>query len=180
MVCQLAFPYISGEIFGANLNMPRVNLGLLHSLTLSSTRLAVHAIIHRGQSLFVSPLLLCMYGWKNLDHRLSGWFWHQWLMIAALTYNASSLQEPKQFNDFLHQLCKFCLENDLRSFCDFLASKGITLISKAEAIDRYQIFPPHPPLFVLLPLGLAGTRCSCIVLFTRAATSRRKRPEAFW
>ncbi|KAF8028416.1 hypothetical protein BT93_E1122 [Corymbia citriodora subsp. variegata] len=48
--------------------------------------------------------------------------------------------EPKQFNDFLHQLCKFCLGNDLRSFCDFLASKGITLISKAEAIDSYHSF----------------------------------------
>ncbi|KAK3429923.1 hypothetical protein EUGRSUZ_E01421 [Eucalyptus grandis] len=44
-------------------------------------------------------------------------------------------QEPKQFNDFLHQLCKFCLQNDLRSFCDFLATKGITLISKTEAAD---------------------------------------------
>ncbi|KAK2632044.1 hypothetical protein EUGRSUZ_L02075 [Eucalyptus grandis] len=43
------------------------------------------------------------------------------------------VQEPKQFNDFLHQLCKFCLQNDLRSFCDFLATKVFMLISKTEA-----------------------------------------------
>ncbi|XP_018722699.1 ATP-dependent DNA helicase 2 subunit KU80-like isoform X2 [Eucalyptus grandis] len=45
------------------------------------------------------------------------------------------LEELKQFNDFLHQLYKFCLQNDLRSFCDFLATKVFTLISKTKATD---------------------------------------------
>ncbi|XP_057501213.1 ATP-dependent DNA helicase 2 subunit KU80 isoform X1 [Actinidia eriantha] len=44
-------------------------------------------------------------------------------------------QEPKQFNDFLRHLCKFCQEKDLNTFCDFLASKGVTLVTKTEAID---------------------------------------------
>ncbi|KAI8024897.1 ATP-dependent DNA helicase 2 subunit KU80 [Camellia lanceoleosa] len=44
-------------------------------------------------------------------------------------------QEPKQFNDFLRHLCKFCQEKDLNTFCELLASKGVTLISKNEAID---------------------------------------------
>ncbi|XP_030551953.2 ATP-dependent DNA helicase 2 subunit KU80 isoform X1 [Rhodamnia argentea] len=56
-------------------------------------------------------------------------------LLVALRKGCILEQEPKQFNDFLHQLCKFCLEHDLRSFCDFLASKGITLISKTEAVD---------------------------------------------
>ncbi|KAF5953009.1 hypothetical protein HYC85_010953 [Camellia sinensis] len=45
-------------------------------------------------------------------------------------------QEPKQFNDFLRHLCKFCQEKDLNTFCELLASKGVTLISKNEATDR--------------------------------------------
>ncbi|KAK7390110.1 hypothetical protein VNO78_25409 [Psophocarpus tetragonolobus] len=44
-------------------------------------------------------------------------------------------QEPKQFNDFLKRLCNFCKEKDLSSFCEYLASKELTLISKTEAID---------------------------------------------
>ncbi|RDX72569.1 ATP-dependent DNA helicase 2 subunit KU80, partial [Mucuna pruriens] len=44
-------------------------------------------------------------------------------------------QEPKQFNDFLKHLCNFCQEKNLHSFCEYLASKGFTLISKTEAID---------------------------------------------
>ncbi|CAL5382799.1 unnamed protein product [Camellia sinensis] len=44
-------------------------------------------------------------------------------------------QEPKQFNDFLRHLCKFCQEKDLNTFCELLASKGVTLISKNEATD---------------------------------------------
>jgi hypothetical protein len=47
------------------------------------------------------------------------------------------LQEPKHFNDFLHHLSNFCREKDLDSFCEFLASKKLTLISKTEAIDRF-------------------------------------------
>ncbi|XP_019447234.1 PREDICTED: ATP-dependent DNA helicase 2 subunit KU80-like isoform X1 [Lupinus angustifolius] len=44
-------------------------------------------------------------------------------------------QEPKQFNDFLRHLCNFCQEKNLRSFCEYLASKGLTLISNKEAVD---------------------------------------------
>ncbi|KAM3264469.1 ATP-dependent DNA helicase 2 subunit KU80 [Capsicum annuum] len=44
-------------------------------------------------------------------------------------------QEPKQFNDFLCHLSKFCQEKDLRSFCQYLTSNDITLITKAEAPD---------------------------------------------
>ncbi|KAG5538554.1 hypothetical protein RHGRI_019214 [Rhododendron griersonianum] len=45
-------------------------------------------------------------------------------------------QEPKQFNDFLRHLYKFCQEKDLNNFCEFLASKGVSLITKTEAVDR--------------------------------------------
>ncbi|CAA3001488.1 ATP-dependent DNA helicase 2 subunit KU80 [Olea europaea subsp. europaea] len=44
-------------------------------------------------------------------------------------------QEPKQFNDFLHHLVKFCQEKDLKSLGEYLASPEITLISKKEAPD---------------------------------------------
>ncbi|XP_020219252.1 ATP-dependent DNA helicase 2 subunit KU80 isoform X1 [Cajanus cajan] len=44
-------------------------------------------------------------------------------------------QEPKQFNDFLRHLCNFCREKKLNSFCDYLASEGLALIPKTEAID---------------------------------------------
>ncbi|XAR63164.1 DNA helicase [Bertholletia excelsa] len=44
-------------------------------------------------------------------------------------------QEPKQFNDFLHDLCKFCQEKNLNSFCELLVSKGVSLITKKEAED---------------------------------------------
>ncbi|XP_022891126.1 ATP-dependent DNA helicase 2 subunit KU80-like [Olea europaea var. sylvestris] len=44
-------------------------------------------------------------------------------------------KEPKQFNDFLHHLVKFCQEKDLKRFGEYLASLEITLISKKEAPD---------------------------------------------
>ncbi|CAJ1949838.1 unnamed protein product [Sphenostylis stenocarpa] len=44
-------------------------------------------------------------------------------------------QEPKQFNDFLKHLCNFCQEKSLNSFCQYLTSKELTLISKTEAVD---------------------------------------------
>ncbi|KAK3036017.1 hypothetical protein RJ639_030718 [Escallonia herrerae] len=56
-------------------------------------------------------------------------------LLAALRNGCILEQEPKQFNDFLRQLCKFCQENNLGSFCESLASKGITLITKNEAQD---------------------------------------------
>lgn len=49
------------------------------------------------------------------------------------------MQEPKQFNDFLRYLCKFCKEKKLGSFHDFLASKELTLITKTEAADRLKL-----------------------------------------
>ncbi|KAK9103571.1 hypothetical protein Sjap_020825 [Stephania japonica] len=55
--------------------------------------------------------------------------------LIALRKGCIVEQEPKQFNDFLRQLCKFCQENDLASFCKFLVSKQIMLIPKTEAID---------------------------------------------
>ncbi|XP_039164326.1 ATP-dependent DNA helicase 2 subunit KU80-like isoform X1 [Eucalyptus grandis] len=59
------------------------------------------------------------------------------VVVGVLTPNVSDNDhvELKQFNDFLHQLYKFCLQNDLRSFCDFLATKVFTLISKTKATD---------------------------------------------
>ncbi|KAF8388549.1 hypothetical protein HHK36_027224 [Tetracentron sinense] len=47
--------------------------------------------------------------------------------------------EPKQFNEFLRHLCKFCQEKQLSSFCEFLASKQIMLIIKTEAIGRKKV-----------------------------------------
>ncbi|GMH00585.1 hypothetical protein Nepgr_002424 [Nepenthes gracilis] len=55
--------------------------------------------------------------------------------LVALRKGCVLEQEPKQFNDFLHYLCKFCRGHDLSDFCDFLASKGMTLITKTEAAD---------------------------------------------
>ncbi|KAF1868103.1 hypothetical protein Lal_00018619 [Lupinus albus] len=44
-------------------------------------------------------------------------------------------QEPKQFNDFLRHLRNFCRQKNLRSFCQYLSSKGLTWISNREAVD---------------------------------------------
>lgn len=55
--------------------------------------------------------------------------------VVSLRKGCILEQEPRQFNDFLHQLCKFCQGKDINSFIEFLASKEITLISKTEADD---------------------------------------------
>ncbi|XP_060218825.1 ATP-dependent DNA helicase 2 subunit KU80 [Lycium barbarum] len=55
--------------------------------------------------------------------------------LVALRKGCILEQEPKQFNDFLCHLCKFCQEKDLRSFCQYLTSHEITLITKSEAPD---------------------------------------------
>ncbi|KVH91330.1 Ku70/Ku80 beta-barrel domain-containing protein [Cynara cardunculus var. scolymus] len=55
--------------------------------------------------------------------------------LVALRRGCVIEQEPKQFNNFLHHLYRFCQEKDLSSFCEFLASKDITLITKTEAED---------------------------------------------
>ncbi|GAB2274418.1 ATP-dependent DNA helicase II subunit 2 [Dionaea muscipula] len=44
-------------------------------------------------------------------------------------------QEPKEFNDFLNYLSKYCLKNEQSDFCELLASQGIKLITKTEAVD---------------------------------------------
>ncbi|PKI67105.1 hypothetical protein CRG98_012526 [Punica granatum] len=59
---------------------------------------------------------------------------HQEILSPDFTPNPV-LEEPKQFNDFMRLLCGFCQKNDLQSFCDMLASEGLTLISKTEAAD---------------------------------------------
>ncbi|CAM8926500.1 unnamed protein product [Rhodiola kirilowii] len=56
--------------------------------------------------------------------------------LQALRKGCILEQEPKQFNDFLQNLCRFCQEKDLKSFCDLLVSKGVLLITKTEAADR--------------------------------------------
>ncbi|KAF6138257.1 hypothetical protein GIB67_019427 [Kingdonia uniflora] len=48
-------------------------------------------------------------------------------------------QEPKQFNDFLRHISKFCQEKHISSFTNFLASKQIMLITNAEAADRFAL-----------------------------------------
>ncbi|XP_054815286.1 ATP-dependent DNA helicase 2 subunit KU80 isoform X2 [Prosopis cineraria] len=55
--------------------------------------------------------------------------------LISLRKGCVLVQEPELFNKFLRHLCNFCREKDLRSFCDYLASAGLTLISKAEAVD---------------------------------------------
>ncbi|KAF5189380.1 Atp-dependent dna helicase 2 subunit ku80 [Thalictrum thalictroides] len=55
--------------------------------------------------------------------------------LVALRKGCLLEQEPKQFNDSLRHIVKFCQEKSLTSFCELLASKHVTLITKAEAVD---------------------------------------------
>ncbi|KAI3982627.1 hypothetical protein MKX01_031366 [Papaver californicum] len=55
--------------------------------------------------------------------------------LLALRKGCILEQEPKQFNDFLRHLCKFCSDKYLSSFCNFLASKRMKLISNTESSD---------------------------------------------
>nr|XP_043625267.1 ATP-dependent DNA helicase 2 subunit KU80 [Erigeron canadensis] len=55
--------------------------------------------------------------------------------LVALRRGCVIEQEPKQFNNFLRHLYRFCQEKDLSSFCDFLSSKDVTFITKTEAED---------------------------------------------
>ncbi|KAI9182708.1 hypothetical protein LWI28_028090 [Acer negundo] len=56
-------------------------------------------------------------------------------LFVALRKGCILEQEPKQFNEFLCRICKFCHEKNLGSFCDLLASKELSLVTKSEAID---------------------------------------------
>ncbi|CAK8575064.1 unnamed protein product [Lathyrus sativus] len=55
--------------------------------------------------------------------------------LVALRKGCILEQEPNQFNNFLKHLCNFCQEKKLQSFCEYLATKRLTLIPKTEAID---------------------------------------------
>ncbi|WCJ22843.1 ATP-dependent DNA helicase 2 subunit KU80 [Euphorbia peplus] len=55
--------------------------------------------------------------------------------LVALRKGCICEQEPKQFNDFLRYLITYCQKKNLGNFCEFLTSKGMTLISKSEAVD---------------------------------------------
>lgn len=68
------------------------------------------------------------------SHRCS--YNHGCIELDQLSYENFLVQEPKQFNDFLRHLCKFCETHNLTSFLESLASKEIMLINKTEAADR--------------------------------------------
>ncbi|CAH9096865.1 unnamed protein product, partial [Cuscuta europaea] len=55
--------------------------------------------------------------------------------LVALRNGCILEQEPKQFNDVLRDLYKFCKGKDISNFCDHVISRGITLITKIEAPD---------------------------------------------
>ncbi|CAL5211059.1 unnamed protein product [Lathyrus oleraceus] len=55
--------------------------------------------------------------------------------LVALRKGCILEQEPNQFNNFLKHLCNFCQEKNLQSFCEYLATKSVSLIPKTEAID---------------------------------------------
>ncbi|KAL4585871.1 hypothetical protein LXL04_010498 [Taraxacum kok-saghyz] len=55
--------------------------------------------------------------------------------LVALRKGCVIEQEPKQFNNFLRHVYRFCEEKHLKSFCEFLGSKDITFITKTEAED---------------------------------------------
>ncbi|PWA51740.1 Ku70/Ku80 beta-barrel domain-containing protein [Artemisia annua] len=55
--------------------------------------------------------------------------------LVALRKGCVIEQEPKQFNNFLGHIFRFCHEKDLSSFCEFLASKDVKYITKTEAED---------------------------------------------
>ncbi|KAJ6679493.1 KU AUTOANTIGEN DNA HELICASE [Salix purpurea] len=55
--------------------------------------------------------------------------------LLALRKGCILEQEPKQFNDFLRHLFNVSQEKKLRNFYESLIPRGLTLISKSEAID---------------------------------------------
>uniref|UniRef100_A0A6N2MVM4 ATP-dependent DNA helicase 2 subunit KU80 n=1 Tax=Salix viminalis TaxID=40686 RepID=A0A6N2MVM4_SALVM len=54
---------------------------------------------------------------------------------AMMSHRDSPDWEPKQFNDFLRHLFNVSQEKKLRNFYESLIPRGLTLISKSEAID---------------------------------------------
>uniref|UniRef100_A0A803KYW2 ATP-dependent DNA helicase 2 subunit KU80 n=1 Tax=Chenopodium quinoa TaxID=63459 RepID=A0A803KYW2_CHEQI len=57
--------------------------------------------------------------------------------LVALRKGCVLEQEPKQFNDYLQYLCRFCKDHGLNDFYELLDLKGMTLITKSEAVDRF-------------------------------------------
>lgn len=55
--------------------------------------------------------------------------------LVSLRRSCILEQEPKQFNDFLRHLHKFCLGRDLKSFTELLAVHEVVLISNSEAAE---------------------------------------------
>ncbi|XP_050237337.1 ATP-dependent DNA helicase 2 subunit KU80 [Mercurialis annua] len=55
--------------------------------------------------------------------------------LVALRRGCILEQEPKEFNDLLRDLVKFCHEKKLDKFIEFLVSKELILIPKSESID---------------------------------------------
>ncbi|KAL5712525.1 ATP-dependent DNA helicase II subunit 2 [Ranunculus cassubicifolius] len=55
--------------------------------------------------------------------------------LVALRKGCILEQEPKEFNDFLRDVTKFCHKKDLGGFYEVLGEKHISLITKTEAID---------------------------------------------
>ncbi|XP_071736074.1 ATP-dependent DNA helicase 2 subunit KU80-like [Rutidosis leptorrhynchoides] len=55
--------------------------------------------------------------------------------LVALRKGCVIEQEPKQFNNFLRHLFRFCQEKDLSSFSEYLATNDVTFITKTEAED---------------------------------------------
>ncbi|XP_021748222.1 ATP-dependent DNA helicase 2 subunit KU80 [Chenopodium quinoa] len=55
--------------------------------------------------------------------------------LVALRKGCVLEQEPKQFNDYLQYLCRFCKDHGLNDFYELLDLKGMTLITKSEAVD---------------------------------------------
>ncbi|KAF9618590.1 hypothetical protein IFM89_002285 [Coptis chinensis] len=86
--------------------------------------------------------------------------------LVALRKGCILEQEPKQFNDFLRHITKFCQEKDIRCFNEFLASKHITLITKTEAVDRYA-----PVILVRLDVPALHTPISSILHHLQSLSS---------
>ncbi|KAL3616562.1 ATP-dependent DNA helicase II subunit 2 [Castilleja foliolosa] len=69
--------------------------------------------------------------------------------LVALRKGCILEQEPKQFNDFLRHVSKFCKEKQLESFSEYLASNEVMLISKTEAPES-DIPENEASLFVMV------------------------------
>uniref|UniRef100_A0A803LI30 ATP-dependent DNA helicase 2 subunit KU80 n=1 Tax=Chenopodium quinoa TaxID=63459 RepID=A0A803LI30_CHEQI len=81
----------------------------------------------KGMRSKILELLEDSFGGSNYDKAVE--------CLVALRKGCVLEQEPKQFNDYLQYLCKFCKEHGLNDFHELLDLKGMTLITKSEAVD---------------------------------------------